>query len=303
MPKFKIKLVKYYVGAPDPLTIDEFVFSSAFAEAECDAFLSLQPDDSFLRFKGPKALYWQESRANMAFDRSYDLRKCIRLLESKQFLSHWNFEPEYRVPHITHWDRLIMNKNHDRINKAVSVVSNCGPLIKRLLKNNWAINLRTKFAVHPDVDLFGKKEAWNKFRKNFFSLPKCPANYMGEIPGSWGAGAKLEVISKYKVMVCMENTQEPNYFTEKFVDAVRSGCIPIYHAHKTVRNGVLRGAKWVDPSDFRFNVDATLQFALTQNIEDYWSVNEKWLDSDEVLATDFCAVFRRIGEILRGMSE
>lgn len=303
MRQFKIKLVRYYAGAPDPLDIDGFVFSSAFIEEESDALLCLQPDASLFHFRGRKALYWQEARANLALYRSSDFRKCMKRLESKQFLSHWNPEPAYQVPHITHWDRLTMNKSPDRINKAVSVVSNCGPPFKRLLMHNQAINLRTSFAVHPYVALFGNRKMWSKFRKTIFSFPNCPTNYLGEIPGSWGTGVKLEAISKYKAMVCMENTQEPNYFTEKFVDAVRAGCIPIYYAHETVRNGILRGAKWIDPADFFFNVDATLNYALTQNIQDYWETNEKWLQSDAVATTNFYAVFKRIGEIFTKMSK
>jgi hypothetical protein len=298
MTEFKIKLVNYYAGAADPLFIDGFVFSSAFSKDESGALLYLQPDDSLFHFKGPKALYCQESKANLALYRSSYFRKCMKRLEPGQFLSHWNTDPKYQVPHITHWDRPSINKNPDRKEKAVAVISNCGPLIKRILKNNQAINLRMDFAVHPEVDLFGDRKTWGRFRKSIFAFPHCPGNYRGEIPGNWGGGPKLEVISRYKAMVCMENTQEPHYFTEKFVDAARAGCIPIYHAHETVRNRVLRGAKWVDPADFQFNVDGTLKFALGQKIEDYWNANGKWLESEAISDTNFYSVFERIGEIL-----
>jgi hypothetical protein len=40
----------------------------------------------------------------------------------------------------------------------------------------------------------------------------------------------------------------------QFVDAVMAGCVPIYHAHETVRDTVLVGARWVDPAEF----DSTL---------------------------------------------
>ena len=259
--------------------------------------MCLQPDDSLYNFKGPRALYWQEAKANLALYRSADLRKCVKRLETRQFLTHWNPDPKYQVPHITHWDKLSMNEAPDRLDKAVAVISNCGPLLKRLLKNSQSINLRTEFAISQNVDLFGNRKIWSGFRKSIFSLPKCPDNYRGEIPGSWGASAKLNVISKYKAMVCLENAQEPNYFTEKFVDAVRAGCIPIYNAHETVRNGILKDAKWVDPSDFKFRVNDTLRFAFAENVEDYRDANRKWLESDAVTATNFYAVFKRIGDI------
>jgi len=37
----------------------------------------------------------------------------------------------------------------------------------------------------------------------------------------------------------------------KIVYAVRAGCIPVYHAHATVKTSFLSGARWIDPADFR----------------------------------------------------
>lgn len=38
----------------------------------------------------------------------------------------------------------------------------------------------------------------------------------------------LEFIGKYKFMICFENTSQPNYFTEKLINAYYGGTIPIY---------------------------------------------------------------------------
>ena len=74
---------------------------------------------------------------------------------------------------------------------------------------------------------------------------------------------KVGLFSRYHAAICLENTLEPYYFTEKFVDGVRAGCVPVYRAHPTVRDGVLRGARWVDPTDFGLSAKRTLEFALS----------------------------------------
>jgi hypothetical protein len=45
----------------------------------------------------------------------------------------------------------------------------------------------------------------------------------------------IRFLSAYKVAICLENCVEPYYFTEKFINAVRAACIPVYHAHATVK--------------------------------------------------------------------
>lgn len=65
-----------------------------------------------------------------------------------------------------------------------------------------------------------------------------PKNYIGEIEGSCHGRPKLETMAAYKVAICLENVTEPYYITDRFFSAAQAGCIPIYHAHKTVRNGI-----------------------------------------------------------------
>jgi Glycosyltransferase family 10 (fucosyltransferase) C-term len=297
----RIKMLNYYSYSPEPVIIDNFYFSAELPLSDADALLCLQPDDFFFRFKGPRAFYWQEPLSSFSGLRARKLRLFTKRLEKREILCHWNPDSLYRVPHITHMSEVSIRKEINRINRTVAVISNYGSTYKRLIRKEFFCNLRIKFALNAEVDLYGNKEQWHKFRLKLIAQPKCPSNFKGEIPGSWGlSGSKLDVISRYKAVICMENTIEPYYFTEKFVDAVRAGCIPIYHAHKTVRNGVLRGAKWVDPADFRFNVVDTIQFALAESIDDYWAVNEKWLENEAVSNTNFYQVFMRIGKILKG---
>jgi hypothetical protein len=82
------------------------------------------------------------------------------------------------------------------------------------------------------------------------------------------------------------------------VDCVRSGCIPVYHAHSSVARGILSGAAWIDPADHGHGPRATIEFACAEDITRYQECNEAWLKSPALAETHTYAVFRRIGEIM-----
>jgi hypothetical protein len=264
---------------------------------EAQALLSMwEPDQELLEFDGPKAWFCCEPRSTCDLYDTGKWRRVTDRLEPHEILHHRHPGPECRVPHITHWGELSMDESADRQNRAIAVVSKHGGTPRK----RWQeMQLRVDFATHELVDLYGREDSWRKFRRRTFSWPGPPENYCGEIPGSWGREAKLEKMAGYRVAVCLENTCEPHYFTEKFVDAVRAGCIPVYHAHETVRDGILRDASWVDPADYDMDVEATLRAALDGDPEVYRERNAEWLQSDEVKATSDVAVYERIGEILR----
>ena len=105
-------------------------------------------------------------------------------------------------------------------------------------------------------------------------------------------------MARYKVAVCLENMNEPYYFTEKFVEAVCSGCIPIYRADPTVSGGVLKGARWVDPADHGNDPERTLCAALQADSFAFRDANQQWLSSAVLAETHHVAVFRRLANIL-----
>lgn len=47
-------------------------------------------------------------------------------------------------------------------------------------------------------------------------------------PEGHGSREYLDFIANYKFMICFENTSQPNYLTEKLINAYTSGTIPIY---------------------------------------------------------------------------
>ena len=100
--------------------------------------------------------------------------------------------------------------------------------------------------------------------------------------------------------MCLENCTESYYFTEKFVNAVRAGRIPVYHAHATLKTSVLSSAKWVDPADFAFSPRRTIDFALNQDQMAFRSINDAWLESGILAETDELKVVSKLHEIISG---
>jgi hypothetical protein len=158
----------------------------------------------------------------------------------------------------------------------------------------------------PLVDLFGRPESWARFR-HFPQvwIQGLPSNFRGS--PSWGKDHFDEefarFLSGYKVSVCLENCTEPHYFTEKFVNAARAGCIPVYHAHPTVRERFLRMAKWVDPADFGFSPRRTIEYALGQDQAEFRRVNDAWLASGILDDTDNRRLMPILHKIIRSKLE
>jgi len=151
------------------------------------------------------------------------------------------------------------------------------------------------------VELFGNPDVWANFRH----FPKLwihgpPESYMGQpTPGtSYYDDEHIRFLSAYKVAACLENSTEAHYFTEKFVNAVRAGCIPVYHAHPTVKKRFLSGARWIDPAEFGFSSRRTIEFALDQDQTKFRSINDAWLESGILADTDNLKVFAKLHAIV-----
>ena len=195
------------------------------------------PRSKMFDFSGPKVYYCAEPRDYCPIVQPrYEAFR--RLLDPKEFASHYSrFEP-LRVPHTTHRSLTCPLPPRHRIERAVAVVSN----------NNtrWSgTRLRNAFVTHALTDLYGSSR-WSSYRSSWLGRRGFPSNYKGALL----AGSKLQCMVNYKVGLCLENTYEPGYFSEKFVDTVRAGCIPVYRAHPSVSESILRGARWVDPQEF-----------------------------------------------------
>ena len=256
------------------------------------------PSDELLRFDGPKLWFTIEPSWHPHFHSHPIGRRIVRELEISERAFYSHPLVSNRVPHPTFRGELTTPRVPPLTASPWSCVSNFGGrgwFLKR------RFSLRNRFILSPLVELYGSPLSWKRFR-HFPSVWRSgpPANYRGSLSvgKEFFDEPYIEFLSAFKVAVCLENSVEQHYFTEKFVNAVRAGCIPIYHAHSTVKEGFLRGAKWVDPADFAFSPSRTVEFALNQDQTEFRSINDAWLESGILAETDDFKTLPKLHEII-----
>lgn len=293
--RLKVRVVSPWFGS---LETDEASFSSALPLQEADALLSdWAPSDELFTFQGRKAWYCCEPECQFNELDSGKWPKFRSQLKVGEFLSHNQADRRYRVPHVTHFEPLSLDHSTSRLNKAIAIVSNYGGDPRR---RHPGLSYRNLFVTSELVDLFGRS-GWKRYKQRVLSRRAAPANYRGEIPGDWPASEKRSLLSRYKVAVCLENMTEQNYFTEKFVEAVCAGCIPVYQPDDETAAGPLKGAFWVDPRNYGGLPAATISAALDLDSAAVHEQNRGWLATNKDLAgTHHLQVFSRIGRILAG---
>ena len=272
------------------------VFSHDIPVEQADALLcEWAPDDELFSFPRRKAWYCCEPACQFRALGNGAWPELRSRLGPQEFLWHAHPDSRFRVPHITHFEPLVMNRSLTRKQKAVAIVSNHGG---NPLRAHADIRYRNRLITSPLVDLYGRAQ-WRKYRPHWYSWPRAPQNYRGELPGDWPGAEKRRLMSEHKVCVCLENMNEPGYFTEKFVEAVQAGCVPVYRAAADILETVLQGAIWFDPADSRWPGTQAIKAALQADIQAIQETNERWLcESTHLAATHAAAVFERIAEIL-----
>jgi Glycosyltransferase family 10 (fucosyltransferase) C-term len=304
--KFKCRIVsqQFHAVGWDDFTIDDVFYSPRLALKEADALIVLyDPSEELLEFKGPKLWFTIEPSWHHHFHRHPVGKRLMKVLDSSVHIFYGNPDPKYRVPHPTYRNLLTMPRVSPTKPAAVACVSNFGGRAWFLKRH---IRLRNRMILCPLVQLFGKPELWARFR-HFPQLwiQHPPLNFQGRTsPGKDERDEEhIRFLSGYKVCVCLENCVEPDYFTEKFVNAARAGCIPVYHAHPSVRKRFLTDAKWVDPVDFGFSPQRTIAYALAQDQNLYRRVNDVWLASGVLADTDDQKVFPMLHKIMKAKLE
>ena len=290
---------QFKADAWNDFQLGDILYSPRLPLDRSDALLVLyDPSEDLLRFKGPKLWFTIEPSWHHQFHTHPVGKRLVQYLDASERAFYGHPDPTYRVPHPTHTGTLSRPRSSFVRDAAVASVTNFGGRLWFLKSHTWA---RNRMILDSRVELFGNPKAW----ANFLHFPKVwirrpPGNYTGQAsPGTDIHGDEhIRFFSSYKVAVCLENCTEAHYFTEKFVNAVRAGCIPIYHAHSTVKEGFLRGAKWVDPADFAFSPSRTVEFALNQDQTEFRSINDAWLESGILAETDGFKMLPKLHEII-----
>lgn len=280
----------------DDFRIGSILYSPRVPLEEADALLVLyDPSAELLAFTGPKLWFTMEPSWHPHF-RSHPVgKRLVRELDATERAFYAHPDVKYRVPHPTYWGTLSRPRVASVRRAVVATVNNFGGRLWFLRSH---FRLRNRMIMNRRVELFGEPKAWAQFRH----FPKLwvrrpPDNYMGHAsPGL--DDERIRFLSAYKVALCLENCTEAHYFTEKFVNAVRAGCIPIYHADATVKTSFLSGAEWIDPADFGFSPRRVIDFALNQDQMEFRSINDAWLESGILANTDDLKVMPKLHEII-----
>ena len=292
---------QFKVDSWNDFRLGAILYSPRVPLDEADALLVLyDPSDELLRFDGPKLWFTIEPSWHHHFHSHPVGKRLVQHLDATERAFYGHPDAAYRVPHPTYRGSLSRPRVPSVRRAAVANVTNFGGRLWFLKSHFWTRNL---MILDRRVELFGKPEAWARFRhfpKLWIRRP--PNNYRGQ--ASPGADIfddeQVRFLSAYKVAVCLENCSEAFYFTEKFVNAVRAGCVPVYHAHATVKASFLPGARWIDPADFGFSPRRTIEFALNQDQAEFRSINDAWLESGILADTDDLKVVPKLHEIISG---
>jgi hypothetical protein len=283
----------------DDFRVGAILYSPRVPLAKADALLVLyDPSNELLRFDGPKLWFTIEPSWHPHFKSHPVGKRLVRELDRSERAFYAHPDTTYRIPHPTYSGSLSRPRAPSIRHDAVATVNNFGGRLW-FLKSHF--RTRNQMILDRRVELFGQPDAWANFRhfpKLWIHRP--PDNYAGRAsPTDEMYGDKtIRFLSGYKVDVCLENCTEAYYFTEKFVNAVRAGCIPVYHAHPTVKKRFLSGATWIDPAEFGFSSRRTMEFALDQDQTKFRSINDAWLESGILADTDDLKVFAKLHAIV-----
>jgi hypothetical protein len=305
-PLFRCRIVSKQYRAHEwgDFTIDNVFYSPQLPLEKADGLIALyDPSEELLQFKGARLWFTIEPSWHQHFHRHPVGRKLMQVLDNSEHAFYGNPDPKYRIPHPTFRGPLTMPRDTACKPAAVASVTNFGGRTWFLKRHIW---LRNRMILCPLVELFGRPESWAKFR-HFPRLwvQRPPSNFQGRsaLGKDHMDEEHIRFLSGYKVSVCLENCVETDYFTEKFVNAARAGCIPVYHAHPSVRKRFLAGAKWVDPADFGFSPQRTIEYALAQDQAEYRRANDAWLKSGVLEESDDHKAFPQLHKILKAKLE
>jgi len=149
------------------------------------------------------------------------------------------------------FDELSKLSYPEKHNTCSAIVSSCSNLPGHRRRLTF-INALAKYS-EIDIDIFGRGHRpgsfYNRYRGELVDTGRCKRNGL----------------LKYNYSICIENTQENGYITEKFNDAVLCFALPIYHGAPNI-NSYYPQESYINLPDITsgFNIDKVLD--LTQEV-------------------------------------
>ena len=99
---------------------------------------------------------------------------------------------------------------------------------------------------------------------------------------------KLPALEHYKFSITIENTRAPHYFTEKLVDCLLTGCVPIYWGALNIEkyfniDGFVLFNSYQELATIKLNAETYLK--KEEAIKENFLLAKNYISSDDVLAT------------------
>ena len=99
------------------------------------------------------------------------------------------------------------------------------------------------FSQNPGFDLYG--EGWDnpvRYADNLYreSIRKSYRGYVDD---------KFETLKQYRFSICFENAIFPGFITEKIIDSLYAGCVPVYYGAPDIKDYIGEGC-FIDFRDF-----------------------------------------------------
>lgn len=143
---------------------------------------------------------------------------------------------------------------------------------KRML---YDARLEVLLAFRPttELDLYGS--GWDDLR----NLPRAwRSSLAGKLRPLGRCSDKKSIISNYKFCFAIENCGFPSYLTEKIIDAIRAGCVPVYLGDPEVCKTIPKDC-FVDMRDFSsaHSLKLRLQSISDAEAEAYVRRAQEWL--------------------------
>lgn len=154
---------------------------------------------------------------------------------------------------------------------------------QKFLRENERQNKRYEI-----IEYFGQKELLKMYGRGWDNFKEIPSAWRNKLESvikkisPQPVKNKLEVVSKCKFNLAIENLSYPGYVTEKILEAMIAKSIPVYLGAPDITDYVLKGC-FIDIRDFK-NLDALYEYMKNMTSEQaqrYFDCAQEFLTSEE----------------------
>lgn len=203
------------------------------------------------------------------------LKKYAKIMSSCKFNT---YDYYYNIPR---YEFELVNEFFDKPkDKLICMILRNKKNSQRALKMVPIFRIYNRYSLLPfrkESD-YALSEYFGETMYQSYGGPWTERCYQGEIPG----GGKWEVFSQYKFTFCPENSRFNGYVTEKPIQPMCCGSIPIYYGAPDVEQYLPKGT-FINFAEFK-NIDEVCDYIYHMNENEYRQYREnirRFVTTDE----------------------